>query len=141
MYRPSRVGILAPGVEPGAYVALLSGKQPEDKFPFVQAQCLGAPFWIDADFAQARRRGLAADASNSTQRSAKLLAPELEDGFDEAEECIHVRDVHRGLFADLEHHESRVTTWCRRERRGRDREAESGDGKNLDRDGGKAGAG
>src|SRR2546422_7479276 len=71
--------------------------------PLAEVEGLGATFRVDAGVAKLRSGCLAADAGDAAQRPAQLLAAELKDGFDEPEEGIQVRYVHRRLFADVQH--------------------------------------
>src|SRR4029077_17722697 len=103
----------------------------ENCLPFAKAERLRAALWIDARIAKACGGLRAANATDATQRSAKLLPAELEHGFDESEECVEIVHGHRGPFTHLEQHERGVDLrrWC--ERRCRDRNRDSCSGEHL----------
>ena len=77
-------------------------------FPLAQAERLRAPLGVDAGVSQTKSRALAARAGDAPHRPAELLAPELEGGLDQAEEGVHVRDLHGRLLAHVKQNQRRI---------------------------------
>src|SRR5437660_795919 len=93
---------------------------------------------VDADGVQPPPRFRPGYARDARERSAELLAPELEHRLDQTQEVADVGHIHRGALADVEHDERRVDARRRKERRRRDGHDHSRMGEDLHRDGAEA---